>query len=347
MLDLADAVRPGVLRSVVQPVVRLADDTVVGYEALVRLPDGETPEDAARSGRPAAGVRPAVELACLRAAAARSARRRRDGCCSSTSAPACSSTPSCRRWCARCRAGWCWRSPSTRQLPPAPSWSTLLAPLLDGGARLAVDDTGSGYASLEHVVELRPEFLKLSSAAGDRPGPRPRPPRAGAGARRLRPRGRVERRRRGGRARGRAARAARRRRRARAGVVARPARGRRGRSWPPDPRTAGPASPCRPEPGAGELAAALERCPDARTACQALVASPRPAARLDAERLPARRGPAPAAGPARLLARLRRHAGRRPGVMGRTFTHRRAPSSSATSPPSPTTSTPSPGSPRS
>ena len=36
MLDLSDAVRPGVLRSVVQPVVRLADDQVVGYEALLR-----------------------------------------------------------------------------------------------------------------------------------------------------------------------------------------------------------------------------------------------------------------------------------------------------------------------
>ena len=29
------------------------------------------------------------------------------------------------------------------------------------GARLAIDDTGSGYASLRHVLQLRPDFIKL------------------------------------------------------------------------------------------------------------------------------------------------------------------------------------------
>jgi EAL domain-containing protein (putative c-di-GMP-specific phosphodiesterase class I) len=33
--------------------------------------------------------------------------------------------------------------------------------LLDPPAMLAVDDTGSGYASLRHVLELRPHFVKL------------------------------------------------------------------------------------------------------------------------------------------------------------------------------------------
>ena len=39
-----------------------------------------------------------------------------------------------------------------------------LEPWIARGARLAVDDTGSGYASLEHVVELRPDYLKLTRA---------------------------------------------------------------------------------------------------------------------------------------------------------------------------------------
>ncbi|HZU78856.1 MAG TPA: EAL domain-containing protein [Acidimicrobiales bacterium] len=37
----------------------------------------------------------------------------------------------------------------------------LLAPLKERGLRLAVDDAGAGYASLRHVVELRPDFIKV------------------------------------------------------------------------------------------------------------------------------------------------------------------------------------------
>lgn len=36
-----------------------------------------------------------------------------------------------------------------------------LAPLRQRGLRIAVDDAGAGYASLRHVVELRPDFIKL------------------------------------------------------------------------------------------------------------------------------------------------------------------------------------------
>ena len=36
-----------------------------------------------------------------------------------------------------------------------------LAPWSASGARLAIDDTGAGYSSLRHVIELTPDFLKL------------------------------------------------------------------------------------------------------------------------------------------------------------------------------------------
>lgn len=38
-----------------------------------------------------------------------------------------------------------------------------LAPYLARGARLAVDDAGAGYASMRHVTELRPAFVKLDA----------------------------------------------------------------------------------------------------------------------------------------------------------------------------------------
>ena len=45
-----------------------------------------------------------------------------------------------------------------------PSYSALrdeLEPLRRAGLRIAIDDAGAGYASLRHVVELRPDFVKV------------------------------------------------------------------------------------------------------------------------------------------------------------------------------------------
>ncbi|MDX6254625.1 MAG: hypothetical protein QOJ11_959 [Frankiales bacterium] len=39
--------------------------------------------------------------------------------------------------------------------------NTALAPLRELGVRLAVDDTGAGYASLSHVLQLRPNVIKI------------------------------------------------------------------------------------------------------------------------------------------------------------------------------------------
>jgi EAL domain-containing protein (putative c-di-GMP-specific phosphodiesterase class I) len=36
-----------------------------------------------------------------------------------------------------------------------------LAPLRAKGLKLAIDDTGAGFASLRHVVELRPDIIKV------------------------------------------------------------------------------------------------------------------------------------------------------------------------------------------
>jgi EAL domain-containing protein (putative c-di-GMP-specific phosphodiesterase class I) len=36
-----------------------------------------------------------------------------------------------------------------------------LAPLRDAGAKLAIDDAGAGYSSLQHILHLRPDIIKL------------------------------------------------------------------------------------------------------------------------------------------------------------------------------------------
>ena len=42
-----------------------------------------------------------------------------------------------------------------------PAFGAAIAPLRSAGVRLAVDDAGSGFASFSHVLELRPEVIKL------------------------------------------------------------------------------------------------------------------------------------------------------------------------------------------
>ena len=39
--------------------------------------------------------------------------------------------------------------------------SAALRPHRDAGLRLAVDDAGAGYASLLHILKLRPDFIKI------------------------------------------------------------------------------------------------------------------------------------------------------------------------------------------
>jgi len=42
-----------------------------------------------------------------------------------------------------------------------PRLASRLATLRGRGARIAIDDTGAGHASLNHVIELRPDYIKL------------------------------------------------------------------------------------------------------------------------------------------------------------------------------------------
>jgi EAL domain-containing protein (putative c-di-GMP-specific phosphodiesterase class I)/ActR/RegA family two-component response regulator len=41
------------------------------------------------------------------------------------------------------------------------AFARALAPLRKSGARIAIDDTGSGFASLRHILRLEPDFIKL------------------------------------------------------------------------------------------------------------------------------------------------------------------------------------------
>lgn len=47
------------------------------------------------------------------------------------------------------------------QIPEYAALARALAPLRQRGVRLAVDDAGAGYASLRHILRLKPDLIKL------------------------------------------------------------------------------------------------------------------------------------------------------------------------------------------
>jgi EAL domain-containing protein (putative c-di-GMP-specific phosphodiesterase class I)/CheY-like chemotaxis protein len=50
------------------------------------------------------------------------------------------------------------------QIDDYPRLRTALEPLREQGVHLAVDDAGAGYASLRHILDLRPDVIKLDRA---------------------------------------------------------------------------------------------------------------------------------------------------------------------------------------
>ena len=146
---------------VFQPVVRLADGATVGYEALARLGEhSDPPAPWFRVGpraRPRHGARARLRRGHRRRSASRPATR----CCSSTSARPRSLHPRMQELCAPLADRLVVELTEhievvdyTALRPSIERWSAR-------GVRLAVDDTGAGYASLRHVLELAPHFLKL------------------------------------------------------------------------------------------------------------------------------------------------------------------------------------------
>ncbi len=145
---------------VFQPVLRLDDHVTVGYEALARLGEqADLPGPWFRLAREM-GLDAQLELTCLSAIAALGLPPDDSLLFVNISA----STLVDERVHALC-------APLAARLvveltehehvedyerlrPSIARWSAL-------GVRLAVDDTGAGYSSLRHVLELSPHFLKL------------------------------------------------------------------------------------------------------------------------------------------------------------------------------------------
>jgi EAL domain-containing protein (putative c-di-GMP-specific phosphodiesterase class I) len=158
--------RDDCLRIVFQPIVELVSREVVGYEALSRFsseplrPPNEWFSEAASVGL---GVD--LELLALRAALAAWNDSSADSHLSLNVSPETAMSPRL--------VGFLESAPCDRIVLEVTEHTGIddygalgesLARLRSKGLRLAVDDAGAGYSSLRHILNLRPDIIKLDIA---------------------------------------------------------------------------------------------------------------------------------------------------------------------------------------
>jgi PAS domain S-box-containing protein len=147
-------------RPVFQPVVDLARRSTVGYEALTRFKDGANPE-AVFAEAAAVGLGLELEIATLRAAFLAAESLPEEAWLNLNASPelimAGEPLISLLRGCPRRLV-----LEVTEHTPVAdyPAFRAAMA-ALGPNVELAVDDAGAGFASLRHILELRPAFVKL------------------------------------------------------------------------------------------------------------------------------------------------------------------------------------------
>ncbi|MFN8628876.1 MAG: EAL domain-containing protein [Chloroflexota bacterium] len=157
---VARVISEGAFYPVFQPIVRLADRRVVGFEALTRFSDGARPdirfEEAA-----AAGMGLELEMATL-AAAMREATALPTGAYVSLNV---SAELACHPSGVVAALGGVGRDLvlEVTEHAAVESYAVLRDVLAAFGeqARIAVDDAGAGYAGLRHILEIRPDLVKL------------------------------------------------------------------------------------------------------------------------------------------------------------------------------------------
>lgn len=154
------------LRSVFQPIVDISDGRIVGVEALTRF-DTEPVRSPASWFLDAAdvGMSPELELAAIESALCRMDELPDDAYLSLNCSPSLLGLPEL--------AQLVGRVDGTRVVLEITEHAAIvdfealqstLDTLRASGVRFAVDDTGSGYSSLNHILQLQPDIIKLDLA---------------------------------------------------------------------------------------------------------------------------------------------------------------------------------------
>jgi EAL domain-containing protein (putative c-di-GMP-specific phosphodiesterase class I) len=146
---------------VFQPVIELATGALAGYEALTRFPDLRPPnvwfDEAHRVGL---GIE--LELFALTTVLA-STPEHMDGFLAVNVSPVVVASPGIHL-CLASRPRGCDLVVELTEHDSIDDYQAIrsgIEQLRRSGARIAIDDVGSGYASLRHVVDLQPDIIKI------------------------------------------------------------------------------------------------------------------------------------------------------------------------------------------
>jgi EAL domain-containing protein (putative c-di-GMP-specific phosphodiesterase class I) len=154
-----EVLRDGALRMVFQPVVRLDDAHVVGFEALARF--DFAPPSRAFEAAAEAGLGVDLELLAIR----RAFERLADMPAGTTMGVNLSVEALMTRVVVDevlAHAGHlCVEITEHSQVPDYPALRKVTERLRAAGVLIVVDDAGAGYASLRHILQLRPDVIKL------------------------------------------------------------------------------------------------------------------------------------------------------------------------------------------
>jgi EAL domain-containing protein (putative c-di-GMP-specific phosphodiesterase class I) len=149
------------LRTLLQPIVSMPSGRLVGYEALSRGPEGSALESA--NALFGAGERlnltVALELACARQAVSLAGRLPEGRWLSINLGLAALATPGAVESLAR--PGIVLEITEHLPLDQAEAYAAFFAKARGLGARLALDDTGCGFADMEAARSIRPDIAKL------------------------------------------------------------------------------------------------------------------------------------------------------------------------------------------
>ncbi|MGZ4452296.1 MAG: EAL domain-containing protein [Nocardioides sp.] len=152
----------GGVTSYLQPVVDLVRGSIAGYEALARFPGGPGPLEVFGAAR-AHGRAVEVEAAALRAALITRATLPANTFLTVNVGPDVIDAPLVREiWSDHpSLAGLVIEITEHVRVESYACLEPILDELRSRGAMIAVDDAGAGYAGLQHLLALRPHFIKL------------------------------------------------------------------------------------------------------------------------------------------------------------------------------------------
>ncbi len=156
--EIVDVMRARRFHPVFQPFVDLVTGAVVGYEALTRFDDDESPEQRFLAAH-SVGLGPALEATCVAAALKAAHALAPEIWLSVNFSPAAIVDGTAARVVAG--AGRSIVIEITEHAIVEDYGAVRRAIASMGDVRLAVDDAGAGFTSLTHIIELDPAFVKL------------------------------------------------------------------------------------------------------------------------------------------------------------------------------------------